>query len=41
MMHEYRHVSEEGKIEQGFDEKFGEHYFKLNMKPFKGEIYSD
>jgi hypothetical protein len=38
MMHEYRHVSEEGKIEQGFDENFGEHYFKLHMKPFTGEI---
>jgi hypothetical protein len=41
MMHEYRHVSEEGKIEQGFDEKLGEHYFKLNMKNLTGELYTD
>ena len=41
MMHEYRHVSEEGKIEQGFDEKFGEHYFKLNMNPITGEMSTD
>ena len=40
-MHQYRHVSEEGKIECGYNKKQGEHFFKLNIKPFTGEMSSD